>query len=121
MALKLDKDAIRWPGNTSQAPVGILIPTHLKVLTIEEKPFVYVRETQNEDDCTPEEIPCPHFNNSADSNGMFNKHYIFFFFFSSACEITGKEMAFFLPPKILLKNTFPSPTILSRRGESFHN
>uniref|UniRef100_A0A075Q430 Glutamate [NMDA] receptor subunit 1 n=1 Tax=Diploptera punctata TaxID=6984 RepID=A0A075Q430_DIPPU len=68
MALKLDKDAIRWPGNTSQAPVGILIPTHLKVLTIEEKPFVYVRETQNEDDCTPEEIPCPHFNNSADNN-----------------------------------------------------
>ena len=69
MALKLDEAAIRWPGNTPLAPVGILIPTHLKVLTIEEEPFVYVREIQNEEGCTPEEIPCPHFNNSGDTNG----------------------------------------------------
>lgn len=40
-----------------------MIPTHLKVLTIEEKPFVYVRELpDNEVKCLPEEIACPHFN-----------------------------------------------------------
>lgn len=39
-----------------------MIPTHLKVLTIEEKPFVYVREIAFSESCLPEEIPCPHFN-----------------------------------------------------------
>ncbi|XP_021935568.1 glutamate [NMDA] receptor subunit 1 isoform X2 [Zootermopsis nevadensis] len=67
MKLKLDKSAIIWPGNTKNQPPGFMIPTHLKVLTIEEKPFVYVRELQAEGDgCTPDEIPCPHFNNTND-------------------------------------------------------
>jgi hypothetical protein len=66
MKLKLDKSAIIWPGNTDKQPPGFMIPTHLKVLTIEEKPFVYVRETQTEETCTLEEIPCPHFNNTND-------------------------------------------------------
>lgn len=66
MKLKLDKSAIIWPGNTDKQPPGFMIPTHLKVLTIEEKPFVYVREIQTEELCTPEEIPCPHFNNTND-------------------------------------------------------
>lgn len=40
-----------------------MIPTHLKVLTIEEKPFVYVRElADGEIKCMAEEIACPHFN-----------------------------------------------------------
>lgn len=39
-----------------------MIPTHLKVLTIEEKPFVYVREIADGESCLPEEILCPHFN-----------------------------------------------------------
>ena len=71
MKLKLDKSAIIWPGNTDKQPPGFMIPTHLKVLTIEEKPFVYVREIQNEELCTPEEIPCPHFNNTNDGTINF--------------------------------------------------
>lgn len=76
MKLKLDKSAIIWPGNTKNQPPGFMIPTHLKVLTIEEKPFVYVRELQAEGDgCTPDEIPCPHFNNTNDGENRF----IYFF------------------------------------------
>ncbi|PSN32579.1 Glutamate [NMDA] receptor subunit 1 [Blattella germanica] len=37
------------------------IPTHLKILTIEEKPFVYVREIIGEEECSAEEIPCSHY------------------------------------------------------------
>ncbi|KAH0817267.1 hypothetical protein GEV33_005524 [Tenebrio molitor] len=45
-----------------------MIPTHLKVLTIEEKPFVYVRKlVEPQDLCTIDEIPCPHFNTSQDT------------------------------------------------------
>lgn len=36
------------------------------MLTIEEKPFVYARRVDYEGDCTPEEIPCPHYNTSDD-------------------------------------------------------
>ncbi|XP_069680016.1 glutamate [NMDA] receptor subunit 1 isoform X3 [Periplaneta americana] len=65
MRLKLDENAILWPGRTHTKPPGFMIPTHLKVLTIEEKPFVYVREVQPDGEgCAPDEIPCPHFNNT---------------------------------------------------------
>ncbi|XP_046985461.1 glutamate [NMDA] receptor subunit 1 [Schistocerca americana] len=65
MKLKVNDSNILWPGATHAKPEGFMIPTNLKVLTIEEKPFVYVRELVHEGDtCTPEEIPCPHFNST---------------------------------------------------------
>lgn len=77
MKLKLDKSAIIWPGNTDKQPPGFMIPTHLKVLTIEEKPFVYVREIQAETEgCTLDEIPCPHFNNTNDGAIRFLTYFV---------------------------------------------
>lgn len=63
MKLNLNETAIIWPGRLRTKPEGFMIPTHLKVLTIEEKPFVYVRSIRDPDDkCTRDEIPCPYFN-----------------------------------------------------------
>lgn len=67
MRLKLDESNITWPGQLRSKPEGFMIPTHLKVLTIEEKPFVYVREATEQKPCLPDEIPCPHFNTSEDN------------------------------------------------------
>ncbi|XP_038122259.1 glutamate [NMDA] receptor subunit 1 isoform X3 [Culex quinquefasciatus] len=68
MKLKINDTLLIWPGNTEKKPEGIMIPTHLKVLTIEEKPFVYVRRLQDDEiDCEDDEIVCPHFN-STDGN-----------------------------------------------------
>lgn len=61
MKLVLNDSDIIWPGGSSNKPEGFLIPTHLKVLTIEEKPFVYVREL-TDGECNADEIVCPHFN-----------------------------------------------------------
>lgn len=61
MKLRLNESKIIWPGRLKTKPEGFMIPTHLKVLTIEEKPFVYTRLTEN-GECLPDEIPCPHFN-----------------------------------------------------------
>lgn len=70
MRLKINDSEIVWPGRVRKKPEGFFIPTHLKVLTIEEKPFVYVRKlTDDESDCEADEIPCPHFN-VTDGNGM---------------------------------------------------
>lgn len=70
MRLKINDSEIIWPGKVKKKPEGFFIPTHLKVLTIEEKPFVYVRKlTDDEVDCEEDEIPCPHFNQT-DGNGM---------------------------------------------------
>ncbi|XP_052129960.1 glutamate [NMDA] receptor subunit 1 [Frankliniella occidentalis] len=66
MHLELNDTDILWPGRLRTKPEGFMIPTHLKVLTIAEKPFVYVREAK-EEKCTNDEIPCPHFNSSDDS------------------------------------------------------
>ena len=43
MRLQLNEENIVWPGGLTQKPTGLMIPTHLKVLTILEKPFVYAR------------------------------------------------------------------------------
>ncbi|KAL0276444.1 UNVERIFIED_CONTAM: hypothetical protein PYX00_004018 [Menopon gallinae] len=67
MKLTLDESAIVWPGRQRTKPEGFMIPTHLKVLTIEEKPFVYVRPARDHDDkCYKDEIPCPFFNATDD-------------------------------------------------------
>ncbi|XP_044593390.1 glutamate [NMDA] receptor subunit 1 isoform X1 [Cotesia glomerata] len=63
MILRLNETSILWPGRQTVKPEGLMIPTHLKVLTIPEKPFVYVRVIQ-EEECLPDEVPCPHYDNS---------------------------------------------------------
>lgn len=62
MKLEVNESNITWPGRLKIKPEGFMIPTHLKVLTIEEKPFVYVRELSDNEKCLPDEIVCPHFN-----------------------------------------------------------
>ncbi|XP_018320264.1 glutamate [NMDA] receptor subunit 1 [Agrilus planipennis] len=72
MHLTVEERRILWPGRTSIKPEGFMIPTHLKVLTIEEIPFVYVRKLKDEKDkCNEEEIPCPHYNSSQDEYEQF--------------------------------------------------
>ena len=62
MLLSLDEDKIIWPGGLTQKPTGLMIPTHLKVLTILDKPFVYARNITNDETCDgPGEILCPHY------------------------------------------------------------
>ncbi|XP_032680549.1 glutamate [NMDA] receptor subunit 1 isoform X1 [Odontomachus brunneus] len=69
MKLRVNESSIIWPGRLKTKPEGFMIPTHLKVLTIEEKPFVYVRElAESETKCLPEEIACPHFNTTEHEN-----------------------------------------------------
>lgn len=73
MRLKINESLIVWPGDLHKKPEGIMIPTHLRVLTIEEKPFVYVRRLSHEEhDCDKEEIACPHFNTSDGIGMTFN-------------------------------------------------
>ncbi|CAG4966150.1 unnamed protein product [Parnassius apollo] len=71
MRLELKEHEIIWMGRSLSKPEGFMIPTHLKVLTIEEKPFVYARRIVDDSDCSPEEIPCPHYNASEDTDQMF--------------------------------------------------
>lgn len=87
MRLRINDNEILWPGKEAKKPEGIIIPRHLKVLTLEEKPFVYVRQlgvigsgggggvsnsdySGSADDtshmsqthCEANEVPCPLFN-----------------------------------------------------------
>lgn len=67
MKLRLNESNIIWPGRLTKKPEGFMIPTHLKVLTIEEKPFVYVRSLKKDDgnSCKSDEIICPLYNTSS--------------------------------------------------------
>lgn len=70
MQLNLEHDKIIWPGGTRKKPSGLMIPTHLQVLTINETPFVYSRSINpcegegcsNDCDAEKGEIPCPIYN-----------------------------------------------------------
>ncbi|XP_058790352.1 glutamate [NMDA] receptor subunit 1 isoform X2 [Phymastichus coffea] len=66
MKLLLNESNITWPGNVKSKPEGFLIPTHLNVLTVEEKPFVYVRKSNNYG-CNQDEVLCPNYK-SIDGN-----------------------------------------------------
>ena len=78
MVLKLENEKIIWPGETHKKPSGLMIPTHLQVLTINEKPFVYSRkifpcEKEPCEECNVKEgeIPCPIYNTThLEANGM---------------------------------------------------
>lgn len=75
MTLSVDEKNIMWPGRLNIKPEGFMIPTHLKVLTIEEKPFVYTRKLNDQEECLPdEEIPCPHFNSTQDGTLLMSSH-----------------------------------------------
>lgn len=68
MRLRINDSIILWPGKQKKMPEGIIIPTHLKVLTIEEKPFVYARQLPDDAmHCEDDEIRCPLFNST---NGL---------------------------------------------------
>lgn len=79
MLLRINETNVVWPGQLRSKPEGFMIPTHLKVLTIEEKPFVYVREPTDNEPCTSEEIPCPYFNSTTHERtfDMTKKLYVF--------------------------------------------
>lgn len=79
MRLRINDSQILWPGKQKKKPEGIIIPTHLKVLTIEEKPFVYVRKIAGDDasvQCEADEIPCPLFNSTEGIQGIQNSNFI---------------------------------------------
>lgn len=81
MRLKINNSQILWPGKQTKIPEGIMIPTHLKVLTIEEKPFVYVRKLADEEvSCDVDEIPCPYFN-AVDGTGKSVEMLFFMMYF----------------------------------------
>jgi len=73
MKLRLNESNIIWPGRLKKKPEGFMIPTHLKVLTIEEKPFVYVRPLKKDDgnSCNSDEIMCPLYNTSSKGNQFY--------------------------------------------------
>ena len=66
LKLNISDNDIIWPGSMHQKPEGLIIPTFLKVMTIDEQPFVYTRRVQDESECSSllEEEPCPWFNNT---------------------------------------------------------
>lgn len=71
MRLRINDSLILWPGKQKKMPEGIIIPTHLKVLTVEEKPFVYVRQLPEDAmHCEDDEIRCPLYN-STNGSGTF--------------------------------------------------
>lgn len=85
LQLKIDINSIVWPGNERTKPLGkyyfvatfginfnkrhvsmlgYMVPKHLKVVTLAEKPFVWVKETDDKGKCNKNQIPCKHTNAS---------------------------------------------------------
>ncbi|KAH7934307.1 hypothetical protein HPB49_024787 [Dermacentor silvarum] len=65
MELELELEKMVWPGRQTETPLGYVIPKHLHVATIAERPFVWVRPVADESQCLPSEILCP-WTNSTD-------------------------------------------------------
>ena len=59
--LQVKTEEIVWPGNQTVQPKGLKISTHLKVVTLEELPFIYAEPVHSPDDCNIKfnKVPCP--------------------------------------------------------------
>ncbi|XP_043246507.1 glutamate [NMDA] receptor subunit 1-like isoform X1 [Amphibalanus amphitrite] len=66
MELKLKTSDIIWPGGSNVKPDGVKIPTHLKVLTLQEQPFVYSRRLERGQKCDDAETRCPWHNTTGE-------------------------------------------------------
>lgn len=72
MRLRINESQVVWPGKERTKPEGIIIPRHLKVLTVEEKPFVYARKLpSNVAMCEEDEILCPLYNSTNDIKSRY--------------------------------------------------
>ncbi|RWS31910.1 hypothetical protein B4U80_10436 [Leptotrombidium deliense] len=59
---ELNLNKIVWPGNERKKPLGYFVPTHLKVATIPEKPFVWRKRPSKDGKCASHQIVCTHSN-----------------------------------------------------------
>lgn len=59
MHLSLDVGSVLWPGRHRVKPRGFFVPTHLRVVTIAEKPFVSVHHLQSNRTCPEGMLQCP--------------------------------------------------------------
>ncbi|XP_055953034.1 glutamate [NMDA] receptor subunit 1-like isoform X2 [Argiope bruennichi] len=71
MTLSLNVQDIQWPGNEFKKPRGYIVPTHLKVVTVAEKPFTWIREVEDRSMCNEDEIPCPRMNRTSGEQDMY--------------------------------------------------
>lgn len=47
-----------WPGNQTMKPVGYALPSHLRIVTLAEVPFVWVLPSGRNGKCVSGQIPC---------------------------------------------------------------
>ena len=71
MQLWLNPTNIVWPGYLTIKPIGYVIPTHLKVATIEAEPFIFSRLPRPDGSCDYDQIPCPKFDAETRRERMF--------------------------------------------------
>ncbi|XP_063869966.1 glutamate [NMDA] receptor subunit 1-like isoform X2 [Scylla paramamosain] len=72
MTLVINENAIVWCGNTTTKPQGYMIPTRLKVLTIEEKPFVTTQKIESKAECLGGgRVLCPWFNSTSEGTDLY--------------------------------------------------
>ncbi|KAG0716030.1 Glutamate [NMDA] receptor subunit 1 [Chionoecetes opilio] len=72
MTLVVNENLIVWPGNSTIKPQGYMIPTRLRVLTIEEKPFVTTQKIESKAECLGGgRVLCPWFNSTSEGFDLY--------------------------------------------------
>ena len=52
----INEDRILWPGGQEEKPVGVNISKHLRVVTIQETPFVYTEPYDPKKGCNSSQL-----------------------------------------------------------------
>jgi len=71
MQLHLHVNEIIWPGYQLTKPLGYVRPTHIRVVTLEEEPFIWAKEIDETQVCLESQIPCTKFDNQTGQNRMY--------------------------------------------------
>lgn len=58
MHLTLNINEIIWPGYQTTQPLGYVRPSHLRIVTIEEEPFIFFHPVSKAEECVGDTVPC---------------------------------------------------------------
>ncbi|XP_028966612.1 glutamate [NMDA] receptor subunit 1 [Galendromus occidentalis] len=71
MELNINLEYVLWPGGSKEKPLGFVIPKHLRVATLAERPFVWTRQLNGMGECYANETLCPWYNRSSKSDEVY--------------------------------------------------
>ncbi|XP_074600857.1 glutamate [NMDA] receptor subunit 1-like isoform X2 [Brevipalpus obovatus] len=71
MQLWFNINSIVWPGYRTVQPLGYVRPSHLRVVTLQEEPFIFTYPVASTSECSKDQVPCAKYDQKSGIEQMY--------------------------------------------------